>query len=73
MSQNCWIPDPCLVQLLTLRGQYEDLDVTLTDFDSTYKSGHHLGFVELRTSRRGMHNTCPHGHDEESYHEAFIS
>ena len=42
MSQKYWIPDPYLVQLITLRGQYEDLDGHLTDFDNIYKSGHHL-------------------------------
>lgn len=42
MSHKYWIPDPYLVQLITLRVQYEDLDGHLTDFDDIYKSGHHL-------------------------------
>ena len=42
MSEKYWIPDPYLVKLITLRGQYEDLSGSLTDFDHAYQSSHTL-------------------------------
>src|ERR1700733_6223702 len=42
MSEKYWIPAPYLVKLITLRGQYEDLSGSLSDFDHIYQSSHTL-------------------------------